>query len=338
MLSNDARKALIDRVQASSVERSRVRDLAHSGQWMRADDDEDRVLGYLERMLGKKPLGAESLQGDTVDFQSASFLPIGARIRRAVAYIEVVDAATAESGTGFMITPRLFITNQHVIADDAAALHAQITFDRESDETGRPRPATSFLLDPGAFALYSLQSELDYAIVAVGKRIAGDQSLSDFGYCPLSNTPDRHVLGMNVNIVQHPNGLPKMISVRNNLLTYRTGRTLLYETDTQEGSSGSPVFNDAWDLVALHHWGQPFLELKDDKGASIPNNVNEGIRISAIYEDLVSRLETLPPPQRALLSQALDATQAPVSPPSLLGPPHPSAPESSRSPWTARTA
>ncbi|MBD6620865.1 trypsin-like peptidase domain-containing protein [Komarekiella sp. 'clone 1'] len=30
-----------------------------------------------------------------------------------------------------------------------------------------------------------------------------------------------------------------------------------YETDTAPGSSGSPVFSDQWEVVALHHSGVP---------------------------------------------------------------------------------
>ena len=93
---------------------------------------------------------------------------------------------------------------------------------------------------------------------------------------------------MNLNIIQHPLGWPKTIAIRNNLLTFRTERTLLYETDTEVGSSGSPVFNDDWQLVALHHWGHPFLERKDDLGQTLPDNVNEGVRISAITRYLRS--------------------------------------------------
>jgi len=74
---------------------------------------------------------------------------------------------------------------------------------------------------------------------------------------------NKHVIGMNVNIVQHPNALPKMVALRNNILQYRTDRTLLYETDTDHGSSGAAVFNDSWELVALHHFGEPSLERKE---------------------------------------------------------------------------
>ena len=30
-----------------------------------------------------------------------------------------------------------------------------------------------------------------------------------------------------------------------------------YSTDTEAGSSGSPVFNDQWEVVALHHSVKP---------------------------------------------------------------------------------
>jgi endonuclease G len=129
---------------------------------------------------------------------------------------------------------------------------------------------------------------------------------------------------MNVNIIQHPLGLPKMIAIRNNYLTARTDRTLLYETDTQEGSSGSPVFNDTWDIVALHHWGEPFLEKTDDRGDPIPVTVNEGVRISAIYNNLSAQRASLPSNQQPLLDEALSfAQQASVSTGRLLSPPRP---------------
>lgn len=332
MFQDDLRRSLTARVEQTRDDRARVRELVRIGQWMRAEPSSDRVLGYLKSLKGTAPLGAESLKGDTVDFQAVSFLVEGAQVRRSVAFVEVVGGGSSEVGTGFLISPRLFLTNQHVIADAAAARTAQITFDREMDETGRPQRTTSFLLDPAAFALFSEHDQLDYALVAVGDRQTGDVALAELGCCPLSNSPDRHVLGMNVNIIQHPNGLPKMISVRNNLLTHRTPHTLLYETDTEEGSSGSPVFNDAWEVVALHHWGQPFLELRDDAGTPIPNTVNEGVRITAIYEDLSARLAMLPAPQRTLLEDALVLGPRAEPPAHLLGPPRPrsTTPESLR--------
>ena len=68
---------------------------------------------------------------------------------------------------------------------------------------------------------------------------------------------------MPVSIINRPLGGYKMVTVRNNTLLKRTACCLLHETDTERGSSGAPVFNDEWDLIALHHWGEPARVLGD---------------------------------------------------------------------------
>jgi len=163
--------------------------------------------------------------------------------------------------------------------------------------------------------------------LAIGQKTFGSAGGEELGFCILSNRSDKHAIGMNINIIQHPSGLPKMIAIRNNILVHRTDRTLLYETDTDHGSSGSPVFNDAWELVALHHYGEPFLERIDEAGKQISKNVNEGVRISAIYNHLEARLPGLSADQQSLLRQALaydlDTTVNPAG--RTLSPPRPTA-------------
>ncbi len=317
--------AVQQRVEQTSADRQKVRKLVFEGKWKQAESDPDRLNGFMSRKTDNSPRkGAESVVGNTIDFQAVKFLPSGSRIRRAIAFVEVNTPQYSELGSGFLISPDLFLTCQHVIQDAEAAKEAQITFDREMDEQYRPRPTTTFLLDPEKLAIFSKQDELDYALIAVGPLNAGSASVKDFGFCQLSNTPNRHVLGMNVNIIQHPSGWPKMLAFRNNLLTARTDETLLYETDTDTGSSGSPVFNDDWEVVALHHWGQPFLKKIDDKGQPIPSNINEGVRISAIYNDLVLKMPTLTEAQQALLKEALSNNTAMAdSQGHTLSPPHP---------------
>lgn len=92
--------------------------------------------------------------------------------------------------------------------------------------------------------------------MAISERISGPAQLADLGCCPINPLGAKHVLGMNINILQNPNGKYKQVALRNNFLTFRGEHSLLHETDTEVGSSGSPVINDLWKLVALHHWGQ----------------------------------------------------------------------------------
>lgn len=298
------RDELQRKVGESRETRARVRAGVARGQATRADWDEQRINAVLMRKLARG--GAEALQGLANDLQPVAFMTEGAAVRRAVAKV-VVDADDYHAeGSGFLISPEVLITNQHVVRDAAAARRAVAVFDYELDENGERRTATHFRLDPDRLALYSPEvGGLDYALIALGERIDGGATASDLGYCPLSNTPDRHIIGMNVNIIQHPGGECKQVAVRNNLLTYRTDTTLLYETDTNVGSSGSPVFNDDWEVVALHHYGEPFAEKNDAEGNPLPLNVNEGIRISSIYNDLAARMQGMSEPERKLMEQVL---------------------------------
>jgi endonuclease G len=63
--------------------------------------------------------------------------------------------------------------------------------------------------------------------------------------------------GEYLTIIQHPSGGDKQIALRENQLLKIDTHTLWYRTDTSPGSSGSPVFNDVWQVVALHHSGVP---------------------------------------------------------------------------------
>ena len=299
--------------------RAHVRQMLLQGTPQLAEPDAGRWHGYFAKRQPNLPFstGAETMMGDTTDYQDAAFLAVGAQTRRAVAYIEINLPGQARVATGFLISDTLLMTNHHVIESLADALSATVFFDRELDMARVPVPMTSFRLDPKRFFATSPTDALDYTVVALGARIAGPTQLADLGYCPISPLGAKHVLGMNINILQHPNGQYKQVALRNNLLTFRGEYSLLYETDTEVGSSGSPVFNDLWELVALHHWGQAYAAHRDIQGAAttaappkatkVTACGNEGIRISAIHNSLSQLLPSLPANARALLQTALDA-------------------------------
>ncbi len=249
--------------------------------------------------------GPESIWGKTIDFVGVAFLERGRRAARSVCRI-TQDGSPI--GTGFLISPHLLITNNHVLSSAADAKGFAAEFDYELDVDNLPLTVTRFALDPDQFFLTDDRDNLDYTVVALGQRLAGNRDLATYGGLPLSNTRNKHALGDFVNIVQHPDGRMKEAVVRENELVGRptdVGTVLHYVTDTEPGSSGSPVFNTLWEVVALHHWGGPHRDLVDPRGVRVPRTVNEGVRISAIVTDLNTKKSTLDPRWQPLLDEAL---------------------------------
>lgn len=87
-------------------------------------------------------------------------------------------------------------------------------------------------------------------------------------------------VGEHVSIIQHPGGGAKQIALTANQVVNLFDHRLQYTTDTLPGSSGSPVFNDAWNVVALHHAGGNLL--KNARGDRM--YANEGILVSKILD------------------------------------------------------
>ncbi|MBU6351013.1 MAG: trypsin-like peptidase domain-containing protein [Chloroflexi bacterium] len=75
---------------------------------------------------------------------------------------------------------------------------------------------------------------------------------------------------------------PKQIALYHNLVVYSDGQRVQYLTDTLPGSSGSPVFNSAWQVVALHHSGGWLRE----PGSKQMYYRNEGIHVNAVLQGL----------------------------------------------------
>lgn len=295
------------RVACTADARKQARRHIAEGKALAAEPDVARTVAFTRRLreVACTDLeGAETIQGDA-DYVEANFLPRGSRKAMAVAMVARAGDRSP-LGTGFMISPRLFITNNHVLLDAEAAGEACIVFDYELDPEGRRLTPTAFRLDPRTFFFSDSWQGLDFSIVAVGARIDGNGDLATFGHCRLSDSPDRHVIGAVVNLVEHPNGALKKLVLRENHIVARGESTLHYEADTEPGSSGSLVCNDAWEPVALHHWGKPRLETRTADGVEIPISVNEGIRVSAIVEKLREYLaRETDAARRALLAAAL---------------------------------
>ncbi|MFN0192465.1 MAG: DNA/RNA non-specific endonuclease [Aestuariivirga sp.] len=236
---------------------------------------------------------AEAVQGPTIDFVGVEFLWRGRVAANAVGRIAFLNGQA--QGTGFLVGPGILLTNNHVIGSAGEAGAMCVEFDYELGELGEQRDATTFSFEPDQCFVTDPADALDFTLVALGARISGQKELVEFGYIPLSDAPDKHMLGEIANIVQHPLGRRKQVVVRENNLVSRdeTNDALHYVADTERGASGSPVFNNEWEVVALHHWGGPHLEIKGPSGNSLRQDINEGIRASAIVRSLRKRSENL---------------------------------------------
>ena len=94
--------------------------------------------------------GPESIWGQTIDFVGVAFFERGRRAAQAVCRITQNGQA---AGTGFLVSPRLILTNNHVIGSPADARAIALEFDYELDIDNNPLPVSRFSLTPDEFFL-----------------------------------------------------------------------------------------------------------------------------------------------------------------------------------------
>ena len=238
----------------------------------------------LERVLGSN------------DLLPINYLSRGLQVGRSVCRIHIrrPNGRPEGHGTGFTISPSLLLTNHHVLPSSVFALRSLAEFDFEYDEDFQPKHTHYFQFAPDRF--YFSDETLDFAIVAIHPLSRGGVPISNFGYLQLTEASGKAITNEWVSLIQHPSGSDKHIAIRNNRVQNRFEHFIHYEADTLPGSSGAAVFNDQWDVVALHHAGVP---KKDKNGRVLKKDgtiwkvgdqdheidwiANEGVRISSIF-------------------------------------------------------
>jgi endonuclease G len=229
------------------------------------------------------------------DLFPISYLEAGLKASKAVCRIEVRDrlGRVLGHGTGFLVSPDLLLTNNHVLENEDAAIFSLGQFNFELDLDLRERRTVNFRFEPARF--FMTDSRLDFSLVALENLSSDKTPLSEFGYLPILSPSGKALIGEYVSIIQHPGGAPKAVTIRENKITDVVDEFIQYSADTMEGSSGSPVFNDEWIVVALHHSGIP-----DPKGSG-EYVANEGIRISSIVEYVRNRQSGLSEERKMLI-------------------------------------
>lgn len=216
-----------------------------------------------------------------------NFLAMGVICSKAVAKVEIkTGTARYDVGTGFIATvgdidELFFITNYHVVNDKRMIDATRVIFDYELDIEGNSKPSKSFRIDKNGPWYTSPVHDCD---VCIFKLDASDEELSDYPSLPLKQTKvDKNEF---VNIIHHPGGEMKQISLYHNIVTNTDERIVQYLTDTLKGSSGSPVFNSNWEVIALHHSGGPKKHDEPELPIGIKSR-NEGIHINKIVDFLI---------------------------------------------------
>lgn len=262
-----------------------------------------RVQFQIPQSLGKTkpaaPIGPEfnwigpadevTLQGwlyAEAEFLEVALLQNAVNRARSVCRVEV--PAIHERGTGVLIDDDLVLTNYHVLTsrpDDLLAnAHDTIlrfgAFTAEKPGTSSAATGQEIKLNAAAPVVEaSPVGEYDFVLLRTDGSKAKDIVPAPFiSQLPAANSA--------MHILQHPQGGPMMLALsKNGVTTVDAGNgKIQYVTRAAGGSSGSPCFNEQWNLVALHH-----AEVSQAFGS-----IREGILMKSIFDRIQKHLKVVP--------------------------------------------
>jgi len=218
-------------------------------------------------------------------------------LERAAGVAQICDSSGNGIGTGFLLrgadvheqfkdTPWLLMTNAHVISDNPAEQNATPGSLPPDEAVVRFEAAgteATFELDGILFS--SPRNELDCTILSFSSSTSKLDNITPFDIAkrmPLKQKNQR------VYIIGHPKGGNLSFSIDDNLLLDHKEPKIHYRTPTEGGSSGSPVFNQNWKLIALHHAGG--FNMKKLNGENGTYAANEGLWIKSILSAVDAEL------------------------------------------------
>lgn len=213
------------------------------------------------------------------------------------------------AGTGFLVGPDAVLTNYHVLQSvlDGTTPPAQVAFrfDYKVLRDGSRVEGVTLGLHPTDWNLAAAPcsaaeqtdtpdnplptaDELDFALVRLARPVGAESAVPKGG----GESPRRGWITMPTGsppfapkmpllIAQHPDGKPLKLAVDTESVigVNANGTRVRYATNTEAGSSGAPVFDLDWNLVALHHLGDPAYDH--------PPAYNQGVPIDRIHARLV---------------------------------------------------
>lgn len=193
-----------------------------------------------------------------------------------------IDYQGMARGTGVLIGPDLVLTNHHVVEPLLGASPEHVhnwtcRFDHKLSESGDIVAAGRIVALVPDWCVDALppsehdaapdpkpepsDEELDFALLRLAEPAGHDPVDNDAGrtrgWVAVRSDIDEHEPV--IAIIQHPRGLPMKLALalEKRLSINKRGNRVRYEVATEPGSSGAPVFDSNWRLVALHHSGDP---------------------------------------------------------------------------------
>lgn len=222
-------------------------------KWYGSENDKE----VAERIIGENTL------------RPIAFLAQALHVARSIAFVRT----PGWSGTGFLIAPNLLLTNHHVLPDVNLLSSSLFRFNYEENWLGEAQPVEEYRA--ASNGIFHTNEPLDYALVQLDQEPG-----RKWGWLTLQSAEVKR--NERVNIIQHPAGQLKQISFQNNFVEYVGDNVLQYVTSTLPGSSGAPVMNDRWQVVAIHHAGG----LLTEPSTHHRYFRNEGVLISSILDNL----------------------------------------------------
>lgn len=230
-----------------------------------------------------------------------------------------VEVAGQVLGTGFLVGKDAVLTNHHVLREAIAGKwggdQVVCRFDYHIGEGGGLGEGIPVSLK-GAYADWHLDSspsltdreenagvppptgdQLDHALVRLAEEFGDGPVFPSYpegpkrGWVKVPDGTPALGVGMPLAILHHPLGAPIKLALDTQAVLSVNPTRLRYTTNTDQGSSGSPCFDQEWGLVALHHFGDPLHQQAE---------FNQGVPITAIRARLtragVARLLLGDPP------------------------------------------
>jgi S1-C subfamily serine protease len=240
--------------------------VSDAADWWRGDDSQPAVAARIfpERLMERRTR--------LLPIQLAESVVEAAR---SVAKLSLTFGSHPAHGTGFLIGPDTLLTNHHnVVHEEYGAVTGVVAeFDHQLGFQGKPlvrKCMVASVVGDAAhdWAVLKLEKAVERQALRLGTQF--DVAIDD-----------------TVVIVQHPGGGFKQFALEPLAIRLVEADRIQYIADTQQGSSGSPVFNARMEVIALHHAEAEATIVVEGTPTVVWRN--QGIHISRVTSELAGR-------------------------------------------------